>query len=150
MTQPTEPKRKTDELLADFADRVLKGKTAVLAASSDEELRGLEDTVVRLHQGLPNGAMDAKVRKRLIQDFKTHMRDTAPTQSVWRSRQSRQRMILTFAAIIVLAAIFLLSPFLNTGAGSVQATAGLQSPGVLILIGLAVIAGLAIWLGRRK
>ena len=149
MTQPTKPNRKTDELLADFTDRVLEGKTAVLA-SSDEELRGLEDMVVRLQQGLPQGAMDEKVRQRLARDFKARARNQTPSQTTWRSRKSRQRLVLAFVAVVVIAAIFLLTPFLTSSPGSVQATAGFQTPGLLLFAGVVVVIGLVIWLARRK
>ena len=53
MTQPDKPNKTPDDLLADFTDRVMDGKTAILASSSDTELRGLEETVMRLNQAFP-------------------------------------------------------------------------------------------------
>lgn len=149
MTQPTKPNRKTDELLADFTDRVLEGKTAVLA-SSDEELRGLEDVVVRLQQDLPQGAVDEKVRQRMTKDFKTRARIQTRSRSTWRSRQSRQRLILAFVAVAILAGVFLLIPFLTSSSGNVQATAGFQTPGLLLLAGVVIVIGVVVWLARRK
>jgi hypothetical protein len=148
-SNPTKPN--PDDLLADFTDRVLDGKTAVLASSADAELRGLEETVLRLHQALPQTSLDEKRLQRLQADFKVRARKASVSaKPAWRSQQSRQRLILAFTAIAILAVIFIALPFMTSSNGSTQAAAGLQSGGVILLIAAACIIGLLIWLGRRK
>jgi hypothetical protein len=151
MTQSTKPTPNPDDLLADFTDRVLDGKTAVIAPSTGDELRGLEETVMRLHQALPKGALDERVVKRMQADFKSRARKAGPAaRPGWQSRQSRQRLALAFAVIAVLAAIFLLTPFLTGGNGEVQGTAGFQPQGAFLLLAAGGAIALLIWLGRRK
>jgi hypothetical protein len=151
MTQSTKPTPTPDDLLADFTDRVLDGKTAVIASSTDDELRLLEETVMRLHQGLPKGALAEQDLKRMQADFKTRARKASSSaRPNWQSQQSRQRMTLAFAAIAILAAIFILLPFLTAGGGEVQGTAGFQPQGAFLLLAVGGAIVLLIWLGRRK
>jgi hypothetical protein len=151
MTQSTKPNQTPEDLLADFTDRVLDGKTAVLASSSDDELRQLEETVMRVHQASPKEALEEKTIKRMQADFKSRARKAgSSSRTGWQSQQSRQRIALAFAAIAILAAIFLVIPFLTSGNGGVQGTAGLQTQGTLLLIAFGCVVVLLIWLGRRK
>lgn len=151
MSQPNSTKPNPDDLLADFADRVLDGKTSVLASPADGELRGLEETILRLNQALPRESPDEQTLRRLQADFKARARRAgSSSKPVWQSQQSRQRLILVFAAIAILAVIFIALPFLTIGNGSTQATAGLQPGGAILLIAAGCIIAFLIWQGRRK
>ncbi len=151
MSQPNSTKPNPDDLLADFTDRVLDGKTSILASPVDGEVRGLEETVLRLNQALPQQALDEKTIRRLQADFKTRARKAnASSKPVWQSQQSRQRLVLVFAAIAILAVIFIALPFLMLGNNSTQATAGLQPGGAILLIAAGCIIAFLIWQGRRK
>ncbi len=151
MTEPKQPTKNPDDLLADFTDRVLDGKTAVLASSADDELRGLEETIMRLNQVLPHKAPDEATLKRLQADFTSRARSAGrSSRPVWQSRQSRQRLILAFTAIVILVAIFIGIPFLLSGSGNIQATAGLQPQSILALVAIGGTVVLLIWLGHRK
>lgn len=151
MTQPKQPIQEPDDLLADFTDRVLDGKTTVLASPTDVELRGLEETVMRLKQSLPHEIPDEATLKHLQADFRSRTRsaDRSP-RPVWQSQQSRQRLILAFTAIVILAAIFIGIPFLLSESGGVQGTAGLQPQSILAVVAVGCVIILLIWLGRRK
>lgn len=151
MTQSNKPTQTPDDLLADFTDRVLDGKTAVLASSADDELRGLEETVMRLNRALPHESPDEATLKRLQADFRSRARSAnRSSRPAWQSQQSRRRLILAFTAIVILAAIFIGIPFLLSGSGSVQGAAGLQSQSILTLVAVGCVIVLFIWLGRRK
>jgi len=151
MTQPDKPNKTPDDLLADFTDRVMDGKTAILASSSDTELRGLEETVMRLNQAFPQEPLGEKTVKHLQADLKSRIRKAnTPTRPAWQSRQSRQRFTLVFAVIVILAAIFITIPFLTSGTGDVQGTAGFQPQSIALLAVLGGVIVLAFWLGRRK
>ena len=151
MSQPNSTKPNPDDLLADFADRVLDGKTSVLASSADGELRGLEETILRLNQALPRESPSEQTLRRLQADFKARARRAgSSSKPVWQSQQSRQRLILVFAAIAILTVIFIALPFLTIGNGSTQATAGLQPGGAVLLIAAGSIIAFLIWQGRRK
>lgn len=151
MTQPDKPTKTPDDLLADFTDRIMDGKTAVLASSSTDELRGLEETVMRLNRAFPKEPLDERTVKRLQADLKSRIRKAGSTSSpAWQSRQTRQRFVLAFAVVAILAAIFIAAPFLTSGTGDVQGTAGLQPQSFALLAVLGCVAVLAFWLGRRK
>lgn len=151
MTQPKQSIKTPDDLLADFTDRVLDGKTAALASPADDELRGLEETVMRLKRALPHEAPDEATLRHLQADFRSRARSAnRSSRPLWQSQQSRQRLILAFTAIVILAAIFIAIPFLLSGNGGVQGTAGLQPQSVLALVVIGGIVVLLIWLARRK
>ncbi len=140
-----------DAVLADFTDRLLDGKTPVSASASDEELRALEETLMRLNHVFPKELLDEKTRKHLENNFKVRARKASPAPSgfAWWSQRSRQRVILIFAAIVIMA-IFIVTPFLSSGAGNVQGTAGFQTQGIALFVILGVVIVSFIWLGRRK
>ncbi len=142
------PSRNLDDQLADFTDRVLAEKTAALA--SDPELRQTEEVILRLKQAFPEQALEEKTVKRMQADFKSRLRKANPARPGWQSRQTRQRIGMALAAAALLVAFLILTPFLFTGSGNVQGTAGLEPQSLGLLAGLAVILVLAIWLIRRK
>lgn len=152
MTQPDKPIQTPDDLLADFTDRVMDGKITAIASSSDQELRGLEETVMRFKRAFPTEPLDEKKLERMQADFKTRIRKESLISSrpAWQSRQFRQRFVLAFAAIAILVAIFMITPFLTSGIGDVQGTAGLQSQSIVLLAILGGVIVLVFWLGRRK
>ncbi len=152
MSQPNPTKPNPDDLLADFTDRVLDGKTSVLASSVDSELRGLEETVLHLRQTFPQEVLDEKTLKHLQADFKARARkaNSSSNKPVWQSQQSRQRLILVFTAVAILAVIFIALPLLTLGNGPTQATAGLQPGGAILLIAAGCIIVFLVWQGRHK
>lgn len=141
----------SDALLADFTDRLLDGKLDGVDTSADEELRGLEDVVLRLRRSFPQEVLDAKRRRQMEIEFQARARKEgpAPARTTWRSRQWQQRLVLALAVIIVLA-IIVATPLLSSGTGNVQGTAGLQTQGIAVLFVLGGVIVLLIWLGRRK
>ncbi|HEX2696441.1 MAG TPA: hypothetical protein VHM28_01960 [Anaerolineales bacterium] len=153
MTKPTNPTPTPDDLLADFTDRVMEGKTAVFASTTDDELRRLEETVMRLNQAFPQKALDEKTLGRLQTDFKSRARKASTSsQPAWQSQQSRQRFILAFTAIAILVAIFIALPLGMFGNGSLTGTAGFQPSSTFLLaaFGLGCVIAVLIWLRLRK
>lgn len=151
MTKSSDPTRNPDDLLADFADRVLNGKTSEIHFSADGDLRRLEETVVRLSRAFPSEEPDEKSILRMQAGIKTTIRSagSAP-RSAWKSRQSRQRLILAFATLVIFAGVYIILPFLSSGSGNIEGTAGLQTQGTVVLIAVGGVIALLIWLGRRK
>jgi len=141
-----------DDLLADFTDRVLDEKNTIAASSTEEELRGLEETILHLQRTLPQEAPDKAMQKRMLADFRSRTRSVErSSRSSWQSRQSRQRWSLAFIAIAVVAAIFFVTSLSLVDGGNIQATAGLQPQSViLLLIAGGCIIALFIWLKRRQ
>ena len=150
MSQPNPNNPTPDDLLADFTDRVLDGKTSVPASPADAELRGLEEAVLRLKQTFPQEAPDEKTLRRLQADFRVRVRKAdSPTIPAWRLARPRQRLVLTFAAV-ALAALLIAFPFLAPISGSMEGTAGLQPQDVVLLAGALCVIVLLIWVRRRK
>jgi hypothetical protein len=151
MTQSTKPTPTQDDLLADFTDRVLDGKTAALA-SADDELRALEDATLRISRVFPKTALDDRKVRSMQADFKKRLRKASSSStSFWSSQRARQGFGLALAVIAVIAAVFLITPLILTGGGELTASAGVRNPGFLglsiILVGILLFA---FWQGRRK
>lgn len=141
-TQPT-----PDDLLADFTDRVLDGKTSEPA---DADLRNLEETVLRLQQALPQEALDEKKLRWMQANFHARVRKAdSPTIPVWQFPRPRPRLVLTFAAV-ALAVLLIAVPFLQFTSGPIEGTAGIQEQGLILLIGVVCVVALLIWARRRK
>jgi hypothetical protein len=150
MTQPTAPNRKDDEL-ADFADRLLNQADSGAPLSADAELRGLQETVARLHRTFEGETPDAETLRRMQANLESAVREkTLANRPAWKSQRSRQRMILGFASLAIFAALLFVLPFLPSGAGGVEGSAGLRFsiPAVLAALGLIVL--LFVWLNRRN
>jgi hypothetical protein len=155
MTRSRKPTAQNpDDLLAEFTDRLLDGKTADSASSADPELRGLEETVLRLNQAFPKGSLDASAARRLQMDFQARLRkDGRESQPAWRSlrsRQSRQRFALLLTVIAVIVVLLVITPLLPVDNGGILGTAGTQGQGIGLAIGLGALLLVFLWLARRK
>ncbi len=150
MSHSNPPPQNPEDQLADFTDRVLAGKTAALASPSDPELRQLEETALRLSQAFPGRTPDEKTSKHMLADFKSRLRRRDASRPAWQSQQTRRQIGLALAGAAILVSLVILVPFLTTGGGSTQGTAGLQPLNIGLLIGLGVVLILALWLVRRK
>jgi hypothetical protein len=150
MSQPNQTNLSLDDLLADFTDRVLDGKTSIPASPIDAELRGLEEMVLRLKQSLPQEAPDEKILKHMQTNFKVRVRQAGTSTSpTWGVLRPRQRLVLAFAGI-ALAALLIAFPFLPLTSDPVQGTAGFQPQDLLLLAGIVCVVALLFWTSRRK
>lgn len=139
-----------DDLLADFTDRVLDGKTSEPASHADAELRGLEETVLRLRQVLPQEDLDERTLRRMQANFHARVRKAdSPTIPAWQFPRARPRLALAFAAV-ALAVLLIAVPLLQFTSEPLKGTAGLQAPGAVLLIGVVCVIALLVWARRRK
>lgn len=150
MKRSETPAHNPDDLLTDFTDHVLDGKTGSPRFSTTDEMQRLEETVVRLNRALPYEILDEETLKRMQVNFKSRVGAGPASRPAWQSQQSRQKFILSFALTGILVVIFIAIPFLLSPGGSVQATAGFQTQGILILSAIGCMIALMVWLGRRK
>jgi hypothetical protein len=152
MTRSSKPSSQNqDDLLAEFTDRLLEGKADQAASSPDAELRGLEETVLRLNRAFSKGALDASSARGLQSDFQARVRkENRAQQPAWRSRQSRQRFGLLFAGIAILIVVLVITPLLPVDNGNILGTAGTQLPVIGAAVVLVALLLLALWLARRK
>jgi hypothetical protein len=150
MSEPNQTNPTPDDLLADFTDRALDGKASVPASPADVELRGLEETVLRLKQALPREAPDEKTIRRMQANFNARVRKAnSSTIPIWQFLRPRQRLALAFAAV-ALAVLLIALPFLPSVSGPVQGIAGIQPQAVILLVGVACVLVLLIWARRSK
>ncbi len=153
MTKSTEPTPKPEDILSDFTDRVLDGKISAPASSSDQKLRGLEETILRLNQAFPSQPMNENTARRMAFDFKIRRQkiEPSPRPVFWGSKQTFQRLGLAVAVIAIIIAVIAIGPSLVSGGNNIPASAGLHplSIGLFVVI-IGGILLLAIWLGRRK
>ena len=145
-----------DDALADFADRARMDDSAQLEFSADEELRGLEETLLRLNRAFPREAMNVETVKRMQADFRIRKRRQATQEQAgrqtWLSSLFQSPVALAVATFVVVIGVFaFLASSLTTSDPSMSGTAGTQTQpiGFLLVFGVIVIL-LALWSGRRK
>ncbi len=144
-----------DNRLADFADRVMEGKMKQSESNADDELLGLEQTLLRLNQSLPSVSLDdATVKQMQVRLNARIRRETQeakqPFWTKWFSIQGRSQFGFGLAAVALLILLAVISPSLTTGSSSTTGTA-LTPMNNMFVIGLLVGGILVIfWFMRRK
>lgn len=145
---------KKDNLLADFADRVMEGNAVQIASSPDEELVSLEKTVLRLNDAIPPASVDEASVKQMLVRLKARVRreEQAATPSFWKRLfdiQSNLQIGMILAAVAVLVLVFISVPALQPGGSAVSGTA-FSGGNILIAGGLITVLVLVYFLSRRK
>jgi hypothetical protein len=157
MNQPNDrPNSIQDRRLADFTDQVLEGKVKQVEADVDEELLGLEKTILRLNQAFPLASLDEATIKQMQVRLNARMRREEqeikkPFWKRWFEPQFRLQFAVTFivAALLVIIAT---SPFSFTVADS-STTATALTPmknSIVVVLAGAVLVLLWMWIKRRK
>jgi hypothetical protein len=145
-----------DIRLADFTDRILEGKASEVEADVDEELLGLEKTVLRLNQAFPVVSLDEAAVKQMQVRLNARMRrerqeTKQPFWKKWFEPQFRLQfgMILIMMALVIVIVIF---PISSTPVGSsMNATALTPTQGSIALALTGVVFVLLwIWIKRRR
>ena len=144
-----------DNELADFVDQLLDGKTPP-ASTSDEELVGLEKTLLRLNDAFPPETLDEAKSKQMLARLKTRMRreeeEKAAKPSFW-SRlfdlQANPQVGLLIAAAVVVVFVIVSVPAVVQPSSS--AVSGTASSGGSMYVGLGLLALLVVvYLVSRK
>lgn len=156
MYSPNESTEK-DNKLADFADRVLEGKLDLTASTTDEELLGLEKTILRLTDAFPPEPLeDAKVKQMLVR-LKARARreeeETAAKPSFWKRLfdiQSNPQVGLLFAVAAVLVLMVVSIPALQEAPGSSVSGTAFSGGSLITVAGLVGILLVFYWISRRK
>jgi hypothetical protein len=151
-----------DEELSEFTDRVLKGQMKHTASNSNEELRSLEETILRLHNNMPSSSLEESTKKQMLVRLNARIRrekQFPQKRSFWASlfnmewMQNPSRLQLAGAigvlALIITAVVF--SPgLMETGGNTTIGTALSGSSGFILPTILLVLIVLILWLKRRK
>ena len=152
---PGNPTSNQDNLLANFADRLQMNGSAKPEFSAGEELRGLEETLLRLSRAFPREAINEETVKRMQADFRIRKRRQAAQEQAgrqtWGGSLFQSPLNLAVAAVIAIGALAFLAPALIAMGSSISGAAGtLAKPiGFLAALGVMIIL-LALWAGRRK
>ena len=156
MYQPNDNNKKDNEL-ADFTDRVLEGKSALTASNSDEELLGLEKTILRLTDAFPPEPLDdAKVKQMLVR-LKARARreeeERAAKPSFWKRLFDLQAnpqvgLLVAVAAVVVLVVISI--PAVQDPTGSPMTGTAFGGSNLFTVLGLVGVIILIYWISRRK
>ncbi len=141
-----------DALLADFTDRLLNGDAVEPAPEMEKDLRPLQESVLQLHRVFPPGLPDEKTRKRMFSDFRQKARRErgSPLHAVWWSRQSRQRLVVAFAAVLILVILVVVPLYLPGNTGNLQGAANSTGQDIALFIVFAGVLIFLIWQGRHK
>lgn len=146
--------RKKDDHLAEFADQVLDGKNRQTASTSDEELLGLERTILRLRDAHPSDSLSEAETKRMLVRFKSRLRreEQTPKPSFWQrlfdfQSNPQVAMILAVTAVLILAVVSL--PLLTPSGGLVMGTASNMNT-AFFAVGLIGLLLIVYWFSRRK
>jgi hypothetical protein len=143
-----------DDRLADFTDRVLNGQAGETDSNADDELRGLEETILRLNQSLPHASPDKASAMKMLVRLKARMRkDDARMPNLLSNRRPASILSpwgMVIGVLAVALAFVLALPLLGPSNSSTSATA-LGSPlGIFSAILLAGLIAFTLWITRRK
>jgi hypothetical protein len=149
-----------DDRLAAFTDRVLKGQHKGTESITDEELRGLEETILRLQQAIPPASLDEAAIKQMQVRLNARIRREGGSRrpsfwknwfgAGWRSGLPRPQYGMAFAAVAMIVVLLLLVPSWLTGGTPTTATALTPSQNITVVLGLAGVIFLIFWVSRRK
>ena len=163
-----------DNLLAEFADRVIDGKQSEIpeVTTQIEELRDLQEVVVSIKQAFGDRQPDEEMAKRIRANLAAEWRragldvpavpiwqrlwqQIAGDRSTWRSTSARRRsyalVLAGAAAVILLVALplYLSSPTGETVTGAAGTVDSLIP--VIVVLGFVLVGGVVWWmLSRRK
>lgn len=151
-----------DEELSEFTDRVLKGQMKHTASASNEELRGLEETILRLHNNMPSSSLEESTKKQMLVRLNARIRrekELPQKRSLWASLFNMEWMRspsrLQFAGAIgvialIITAVVYSSGLMETDGATTIGTALSGSNSFILPIVLLGLIVLILWLKRRK
>jgi hypothetical protein len=156
----TKKNTEKDNQLADYTDRVLAGRSRQPESRADEEMRTLEETILRLKRVLPQAEMNEASVQGMESRLMARIRQERRGMAVpfwqkwfgWNGKYGRFRpQVAVAAGLLVLAAFAILGALAFPANGSsVVAAAFSKAPAILTAIALAGLIILLVWIGRRK
>ncbi len=154
----TNKKFSQDEELSDFADRVLKGQMKTTTSDSNEELKNLEETILRLHNSMPSSPLPDSTKKQMLVRLNARIRrekGQPEKKSFWASlfdgSQSRPQFITAIGVIALLIVAVVISPIVGTdGSSTTVGTALTASRGILLPAILLGLIAIILWIKRKK
>ena len=155
MYQKNESTEKDNEL-AEFTDRILKGRIEPFASTSDEELLSLEKTLLRLNDAFPPLPLEDARSKQMLVRLKARMRREEEEQvarpSFWKRLfdfQSNPQVGLLVAAAAIVMLVIISLPSVEPSGNSVSGTA-FSGTSLFTALGLIGVLLVFYWISRRK
>ena len=145
-----------DEELIDFTDRVLKGQMKNIASDANEELKGLEETILRLHNSMPSSSLEESKKKQMLVRLNARIRrekEQPEKKSFWASLrdQARPQLALGMGMIALLIVAVVISPTLGVdGSPTTVGTALTASRNILLPAILLGLIAIILWAKRKK
>ena len=148
-----------DEELSEFADRLLNGQMKNTASDSNEELRDLEETILRLHSVMPNTSLEESQKKQMLVRLNARIRkEQTQKKSFWASlfnaegmqNHSRPQFMAAIGILAILVTAVIISPILGIDDTSTTGTALSGTHGFIlpaILLGFIIVI---LWINRKK
>lgn len=149
-----------DNKLADFTDRVLAGKSGQLDSNADEELQGLEETILRLKRAMPQIEASKSKLEQIESRLAARLRNEEKNMALpfWRKwfewnrkyGKFRPQVAVMVGLLVVIALAWLGTLFFPVNGSVVSAAAIARSRTALTalaLIGLILLLG---WINRSK
>ncbi|MEN9561894.1 MAG: hypothetical protein RIR73_138 [Chloroflexota bacterium] len=145
-----------DNELADFVDRLLDGKTPP-ASSTDEELVGLEKTLLRLSDTFPPETLDEAKSKQMLTRLKARMRreeeKKAAKPSFWArlfDLQANPQVGLLIAVAVVVVLVVINVPAVFQPVGSTLSGTASSGGSMYVGLGILVLLFIGYWVSRKK
>jgi hypothetical protein len=149
------PNPTQDDRLSNFADQALSGRVSQIEAELDDELVGLEQTVLRLQNAFPPITLDQIPVKQMQVRLNARIRrenqeKKEPFWKKWFEPQARLQIGMAFAAVALMVTLAVFSPSLTTAGSSTTGTALTPIKNSFVVIMLAGLILITIWIKRRK
>jgi len=144
-----------DDRLSDFADQVAEGQMKETVSGADEELLGLERTILRLNGSLPPVSLDEAVIKQMQVRLNARIRRAAQEAKPsflekWFSPGLRPQTGFALVVVILLVTLAIFSVSSSSPGSSVTGTAFGPAKNIFIIGILAGVTFIYLWIKRPK
>ena len=143
-----------DTRLTDFTDQVMEGRIKQAESDADEDLLGLEKTILRLNQAFPPTSLDEASVKQMQVRLNARMRreeqeTRQPFWKKWFQPKFRLQFGMAFMVMALVIIFLIYTPSLITAGSFTNATALTPMQGSIVAV-LAGIILVFLWIKRRK
>jgi hypothetical protein len=152
----TGEKENLADRLAEFTDQVLARKGKQVESGADDELRRLEELILRLMRAVPHTQLDESTVKRMQAKLKARLSSEVERTKVnfwqnwFRANRFHPQFGFVLCAVLILVFALFIAPHLTQSGPSISAVATRPSPFVFILALLSGITLLVIWISHRQ
>jgi hypothetical protein len=144
-----------DKRLADFTDRVMDGKVREVEVGVDEELQGLEETILRMKEAFPVMELNEARLKQMQVRLNVRMRRELgkvrePFWKKWFEPQNRLQFAMAIAAMGLVIVVLATSSNLFVDSSTTATALSPMKNSLMMMLAGVVLAVLWVWIKRRK